>query len=378
MLAELIPKLAGMQQNDQQYYHRASNAGTEKCLRQQVYQALGVEAEPLPGRAIVLFDDSNWHEELSLEWIRKSVYKVHSQQMALDIPLFKSPFLPERTCKICKKKVATGDLHIHIDGIITDLNGEDYLLEHKAINHFTFEAYETGNLIPYDYFTQTIMYLIGLEKVTGKLLKGILLIKNKNTSRYLEYIVEYDKQEDMGKATLNKMDYKNNPMGALVEVKDIFVEKPFATAINRFKQIDKYVAEKKLPIRPFTPDSWRCDYCRYGKKCWKGYDAEVNNRNKDAVKLDKEICKIACDFYKLNQEKKDIEKQVDKLKSELNKSMVEKNAKLGSAGDFIVTLTPRTSSSIDKEQIPPEILAKAIKKKVYEILSVKQIKREGK
>ena len=79
MLAEIIPKIAGMEQNEWDFKPRPSSAGPERCIRQMVYHGLGFPSEPLSGRAILVFDDSSWHEELTLDWLRKSAFKIHSE-----------------------------------------------------------------------------------------------------------------------------------------------------------------------------------------------------------------------------------------------------------------------------------------------------------
>ena len=194
MLIEVIPKISAEQMEARQkekgygkYKHRCSNAGTERCLRMRVYHALGIEPEPFPDRFSLVLDDSSWHEELSADWIRSSVYRLHSTQM-----------------KLTTMTINGVEVGGHIDGLITDPDGNDMLWEHKAINHFTFQAYETGDLIPYDYITQCCMYIVGLEKDTGKWLPALLMIKNKNTSQYLEYHIEYDDQTDVTKVNLCK------------------------------------------------------------------------------------------------------------------------------------------------------------------------------
>ncbi|MCM8765940.1 MAG: hypothetical protein NC920_03735, partial [Candidatus Omnitrophica bacterium] len=83
-----------------------------------------------------------------------------------------------------------------IDGIITDLAGVDRLLEHKAVNHFSFERYSLEEF-PLDYLTQMVFYFVGLSKIQPEIREGILLIKNKNTSQYLEFFVDYDISEDL-------------------------------------------------------------------------------------------------------------------------------------------------------------------------------------
>ena len=85
MLADLIPKLAVMGAKPEQPYRpRPSSAGPERCIRQMVFHGLKIPRDPLPGRALLFFDDSSWHEELTADWLRTSAYKVHSEQMEVE------------------------------------------------------------------------------------------------------------------------------------------------------------------------------------------------------------------------------------------------------------------------------------------------------
>lgn len=163
MLAELIEKIAGFEVKESSYYPRPSLAGPERCLRQLVYMARGVPSKKKEDRFHLVLDDSSWHEELTLDWLRKSAFKVHSEQLEVE----------------CGNVIWQGQpftLKGHIDAIVTDLMGKDYLLEHKAINHFSFQKY-LEKQYPIDYLTQCCLYIVGLQKLNPEIKDGILLIK---------------------------------------------------------------------------------------------------------------------------------------------------------------------------------------------------------
>lgn len=63
MIADVIPKLAEFERKDLSYRPRPSAAGPDRCIRQMVYHGLGIPKEPLPGRALLVFDDSSWYYE---------------------------------------------------------------------------------------------------------------------------------------------------------------------------------------------------------------------------------------------------------------------------------------------------------------------------
>ena len=329
MLCDVIPKIASFEskeedtkRNNVEYRHRCSGATYgEKCPRQQVFHALKVPPKAFSDRFSLVLDDSSWHEHLSADFIRKSGYKLHSEQMQV------SPF-------------EINDIPVtgSIDGIITDMQGTDRLYEHKALNHFTFEKFEKGKTFPYDYICQCVMYIIGLAKDTGKHLEGLLLIKNKNTARYIEYLIEYDPQEDIAKTRLYTMDYSDNELGTLKEVKEFFMEHVVEKAKHRFKEIDRYVSENKLPKRQYNlDDDWQCEYCRWSEICWKDYAIEVSKR-KDNVTLDNEYIEKVTKYKELGTVENEAKKDRKILKTELKKHMVEKEARTAIAGPYVLEL----------------------------------------
>lgn len=372
MILEIIPKVMEMTQRESgKYYPRPSASGVEKCIRQQVYDALGFPPDPFPGRAIETMDDSSWHEELTADRLAKTTYKLHSRQMAIEIP-FKSDFLKGFHCKMCNKDILPNTLHGHIDGILTDMAEQDYLFEHKAISHFSFQTYETGDLLPYDYISQCVIYILGIEKITSKFLPAILFMKNKNTSQYLEYHIEYDPQSDIAKCKLFVMEYDDNKEGYAKEKKEFFVEDVRQKAFHRWEEIEKYARIKTLPPRQYDIESWRCSYCRWGKKCYENYSEEIDNRQEIKI-TDKEIIKFASEYVLLNTDIKEKTKKVDEIKEVIKLWMMDKNAKRGLTDGIIISLTKTERKTLDKNKIPPEIILQATKKTLTEMLRIKKV-----
>lgn len=253
MLAEILPKLAAMEaEEDRPYYPRPSLASPEgegkdeRCL---VYWGLGVPKSPMPGRAILTMDDSSWHEILTSDWINKSTYKLHSSQMAVE---FKTEGLtiPSFFCKSCDKKIPKQEkLHGHIDGIITDMLGIDRLYEHKGINHFTFNNYWQG-MMPIEYFVQVGIYHNALTEVIPDIKEVLLLIKNKNTAQFIEYLIGIEKDKFIIKEITHSNGDKKEPcteFNGLIE-----------SAINKFKKVDEYIKKKTIPKRGYEINSWHC------------------------------------------------------------------------------------------------------------------------
>ncbi len=84
MIAEVILKVAGFEKEDYPYRPRPSCAGPERCLRSLCYWAQGYKRKKPSDRFYAVMDDSSWHEELTLDFLRKSSFKVHSEQMVVE------------------------------------------------------------------------------------------------------------------------------------------------------------------------------------------------------------------------------------------------------------------------------------------------------
>lgn len=360
MFAEIIPKIAGMNQRHQKYSHRCSTATYgERCMRQSVYHALDIPANPFSDRFSVVLDDSSWDEEKSLDWLRKSPYKIHSQQLKVLV-------------KLPKGLEIAGS----IDGMATDFNGDEFLIEHKAINHFTFTSYEECKKYPIDYICQVTLYIKGLKEITGKLLRGILLIKNKNTSKYLEYHITYDEQTDTTQSILNVISYDGNEKGYLVEKDTFYLGEILQKIEGRFLEIDKYVNEKKLPKRAYAIDTWQCQYCRWGNLCWKDFENEKDSR-KENVKMSE----ISPDFdlyISAKTERLKWTKVEDESNEKIKDYMRQNGIKTGIVSDNILTLSIEEKTTLDKTVIPNDIIAAASKKSKSEKLRIIKIKKEVK
>lgn len=255
MISDLIPKLAEFErEDDHEYFPRPSCAGPERCIRQMVYWGMKAPRQPLPGRSLLVFDDGNWHEELTKDWLRKSAYQVHSDQM----PITVSGHQYGRPGIV---------LHGHIDFILTDPLGKDTLVEHKAINHFTWQKYAEGDL-PLDYLTQAALYFAGFHGINPDLREGLLLVKNKNTAQYLELALDYDFKADCLTVA--------HVLTSTGEKKQLDRQFPgiILAAFAKFGQVDDLLKAKTLPPRQYDMDHWRCSYCQWGATCWATYGEE--------------------------------------------------------------------------------------------------------
>lgn len=379
MLADLIPKLASLEAEEEwedTYKPRPSMAGPERCIRSMVYHGLGFPKSPWPGRLILTINDSSWHEELTLDWLRKSAYQIHSEQMHLNIPAGLD-FLPERTCMVriggdpCGKIIPVGNLSAHIDGIFTDILGVDRLLEHKAINHFTFQKYWDNDELPLDYFTQCAIYTCGAQKVNPALVEGLLLVKNKNTAQYMEYLFYYpsDPEHDI-LTVINKTNSNGETKNLNIHIPQIVTD-----ACDKFKLVQQYIEAKTLPKRPYDFDHWRCDYCFWGKTCWEGYEKEFKKLKTNEM-LPDEVADMVRYYKEVGAHKKESEKEYEELKDKIKKMMKDQDTREGRAGEYVCKLSLSSVARLDKDLLTEAEREKATKTTYQERLNISSPKRK--
>jgi len=257
MLADLIPKLAALdQEEDHAYYPRPSMASPAtpedpgRCVRAMTYARLGVRPAPWPGRFLLVLDDSSWHEELTLDWLAKSAHTIHSRQMPVDLPLPR-PIGHGGYCRFCTREIPNTVLHGHIDALFTDLLAIDRLLEHKAVSMYTFDDMLVGTP-SLDHLTQGCIYLGALQRLNPDLNEGVLLVKNKNSSAYCEFRFTYHAASDRCHV------FEMTASEGIHLTLDLTFDGLLARAIEKFEAVESHAASQSLPVRPYRMDSWRC------------------------------------------------------------------------------------------------------------------------
>lgn len=348
MLADIMHKIMSeLNDQDDSYRERPSMSGPERCIRQMVYHASGLPKEPFPGRTLVVFSDGRWHEELNLDLIRKSAFQVHSEQMKVYTP------------------VGEGS----IDGIITDLLCVDRLLEVKAINHFSFERYKKA-IFPLDYFVQCSLYLHGLQKVNPDINEALLLIKNKNTAAFLEFRLHYDRASD----TLSLIEMVSSE--GVRSKPECVLPRVTQEAVEKFTAVREHVLSQTLPKRPFDYGTeYPCTYCGYYKICWENYDNEFN-KLADNAELDNEIEQLAAYYLETHGHESEMKKEKEELKKQIRDLLLEKGVKSGKAGPYIIKLTQHTTTSLDEEMIPADVIQQAKRETRYERLTIHKPKEK--
>lgn len=337
MLSEAIKLVAEETQEDRQAYRHRPSAAC-KCIRALVYHANGVEPKPLPGRALLVFDDSKWHEELTANWIRKTAYRLHSEQMKVDI------------CEINGTTMSGS-----IDGIIQDLAGREYLWEHKAINHFAFQRIENDAAAGHEYYVQCALYLCGLHTLQPDINSGILCVKNKNTAQYLEYLVEanWPDIEVYSIAGTQKVDLVYGVANVIQTCKEVFAA------------VDWHVIEHTLPSRPYQRDDWHCSYCGWQEPCWSSYRQEIQDmpENQDLSKVF-ESNQLFEECLTLQATKALVERQLASCKTAIKQILDAKQVRGGRYGDIVVNRSFR------------EVKSYVVPARADEVITVRHLKKE--
>ncbi|MEW6542450.1 MAG: hypothetical protein AB1411_02440 [Nitrospirota bacterium] len=358
MLVEVLLKVAAIEaeENEQEYRPRPSAAGPERCLRQLVYFARGVPKEPMLDRMALVFDDGHVNEGTTAKWIGKTAFRLHHQQLRVKVGTV-------------THNGQLYDIEGSIDGLVSDFLGiTTWLWEHKAINRYTFEDYWTGKKLPLDYITQCGCYLFGLAAAGWpQVTQALLVIKCKDTSDYIEFRLEYDRDADairilevVRASTAERRYDVVNQNTVLTGVR--------RQALERFELVEQYRVTQTLPDRPFVePQKFPCGRCQYQQRCWDGWvppklDGRIDLSAQDAAMV-LEFERISNEFYQIKRRREELSDQI-KLFLRANR------AKEGLAGDKLVRLEQRPQSRVDPELLPPEIRKSATREVLQEFPKV--------
>lgn len=330
MIVELIAKNAGANQEERAYYPSPSKVG--QCERALVYHAMGVKPDPFPDRALLVFEDGNWHEEIIKDHIRGTVYKLIE---------FKGKNQRVEIAEVNGRKISG-----EIDGLLIDPLEELYLLEIKSINHFGFERLVKAGAPEDSHKRQSNLYMHGLIKAGFSVRKSVIVYKNKNNAAMAEFVVEYDEAL------------------ALAD-------------IQKFAGVEEMASKQIVPPRPYDRDvDWQCGYCRFEKTCYLNFDAEFQALTEDAEIEEPEIVEKFKYYLEVSGHASELDKQKDELNEEIQGLLKERGLRGGRAGEYVAKIAMRSRTFIDKDSIPPEMLPSVQKTKSFPVLTIRK-KKEG-
>jgi hypothetical protein len=319
MLSELLHQIARMkaeEEGEHVYRPRPSLAGPERCIRALTYAAMKTPpSKHLAGRMFHVFEDGHLHAMIVGAWIEQTAYKLHSAEMPV-------------TCWADDELVLEGS----IDGIVTDPLGKDFLLELKALNHFTFQRIAAG-APPWDYVTQVAAYLRGIHADNPALTAGVLLIKNKNTAQYLEFLIRYDWATDCCDVV-----HMTLGTGEVIPINQRR-ERIVGAAVDKFKAVEAHAQAGTLPDRPidFTPGEFPCSYCSWEDTCWKDFAAETIRGGEVVLPLDTNAEVFAEQYLVLVERARQAEADKATHRDRLLTIMRGAQATKAKAGRFVLT-----------------------------------------
>ncbi len=360
MLAEILHKVMALDlpQEEQTYRPRPSSAGPERCIRQMVYHRLDTPPDKaVSARFAAVLDDSAWHEELTADVVNKTAYHLHSRQMAVEIPGLWSWLTdqPPWLCGVCTKMygreiwVPADTMHGHIDGIVSDMLWVDRLWEHKALSMYGAESLWAREHWPEDYLCQMALYLRALQRDNPELREGLLLVKNKNTAGFIEYLVIYDTPAD--RLTITRMSRHTGEWWDLHEERRGIV----AGIVEKFFAVDCAAREHVLPARPYDPDHWRCSYCRYNITCWENYAEEVQAAA-EGFQLPPELLEHLKYYLELTKEITAKEDEKKQIRGHLIQILKEADAKEGLLQGYAVRRQAYNKVILDEQTVPPVLI----------------------
>ncbi|HJT20997.1 MAG TPA: hypothetical protein VJ746_11035 [Nitrospira sp.] len=359
MFAELLHGAAQLGlRTDEAYRPRPSMAGPERCERQMVYRARGVEELAISSRLAVIFKDGVAHEQITLDILKTTLFDIHSEQLPINLHgvLDWLEGQPPYPCCVCSAAqgsrvlIPATTLHGHIDALARDLYAVDRLIEHKGFVSHIFKRLWDQEKEPLDNFTQSVLYFRGLKEQGLAVEEGALLIKNKDTGAYLEFELRYDYEQDilhvpvMTRSPHEREEINRSYQGL------------FGATIEKFRRVHLHRVNETLPDRLHDPKDVRCEYCPFQDICWEGF---VLPPLTEHVMLPAELIPVAQEFIQLDRELKPKNKRCEELKDTLMAAMQELHAESAATDTDVLKLVSSTQERLDQKALPVSL------KKVY-------------
>lgn len=234
---------------------RLSSLG--KCVKQQAFIVSGTEKDDdITPRNKRTFYFGDIAEVMVVSLAKYAGVNLHSEQ----------------------KKVKMAGVVGHIDGIVTDDEGDDILFECKSMSDFAFQRFKkTGIDDSWGYVSQMNAYMEGLG-----LEYAVIVGYNKNNGHLHEEVIMKDPAVIARLAS--NVGLIKNLEGGVLALED--VPRKYEEEDETYYR--KKTGNKKLPIQ--------CSYCSYRKSCWSDirtvikagkpvYYTELNNLLKGSVEV---------------------------------------------------------------------------------------------
>lgn len=359
-LDQIIPTVAMETRASERraYRHRVSNVG--ECPRALVYDRLGFEPRPHPGRTVLIFGDGNLHEDATVEWLAKTDYSVTDRQRAVDVGEIHGcdPF-EFIHCDTCDTDVPLSTLHGHIDGLIL-VDGRHVLFEHKAIGEFSYKLIDKE--FPQSYVKQCCCYIKGLKDQGVDIDSAIILLRSKDKATYKQIVIEYDHDSD--RCTMRNE--WNDNVG--------YMEDVVGSCLSLHSFVEECSSNGEIPDRPFDYDEWKCKLCRYRETCWDGYVAEFQARPlMTEAEVESVVETLAREQDLIAKEKTAVEKRLTEAKKKLKSELTRLGVKGGTFGSIKIRPVAFEKEDLDHDKIPEDVKKNATRKIPIVFLKVEEI-----
>lgn len=120
-------------------------------------------------------------------------------------------------------------------------------------------------------------------------------------------------------------------------------------AIEKFRQIDTYIANEQLPERLESDNDIRCQYCSYLDLCWEGYQTPPLT---ERLIIPDTLKPTAKEFIELDQQLGPLEKRHKELKDTLKAALLERQAMEAQVDDQMLVLTKGSQTRLDDKRMP--------------------------
>ena len=106
-------------------------------------------------------------------------------------------------------------------------------------------------------------------------------MKNKNSSQYLDYELEYDYESDT--IFFKRMTFSDAPDEPYIYPEGFCYEHITKDIAFKFQMVEDYAQKETLPKREYTMEDWQCQLCRWQKPCYEKYAQEFQELKTDLV-----------------------------------------------------------------------------------------------
>jgi CRISPR/Cas system-associated exonuclease Cas4 (RecB family) len=373
MFAELLLGAAQLGlRTDEAYRPRPSMAGPERCERQMVYKARGVEELAVSSRLAVVFKDGVAHEQVTLDILKTTLFDVHSEQLPIDLHgvLDWLEGQPPYRCSVCTAAqrqpvlIPATTLHGHIDALARDLFAIDRLIEHKGFVSHIFKRLWDQDKEPLDNFTQAVLYFRGLKEKGLAVDEGALLIKNKDTGAYLEFELRYDYEQDiLSVPVMTRSPHEREEINRSYQGL-------FRATIEKFRRVNVHTVTETLPDRLKDPNDVRCDYCPFQDICWEGF---VRPPLTEHIALPAPLVPLAYEWIQLDRELKPKNKRAEELKETLMSGLQKLHAESATTETDVLKLVSSTQERLDQKALPLSL--KKVYSKSFPIMKLQHVRR---